>query len=126
MLPAARVDLERGLAPFVIVYDGQGKPLAGSGTLNGKLSAPPQGVFDFVRANGEERVTWQPERGVRIASVVRRSGAPAAGFVLAGRSLREVEEREANLRRMGALALVGALGATLVATALAEAMFGSE
>lgn len=126
VLPATKVELGIGLLPFVIVYDGQGRPVAGSGTLHGQLAAPPQGVFDFVRTNGEERVTWQPERGVRIASVVRRSAAPAAGFVLAGRSLREVEEREANLRRMCALALVLTLGASLVVVGGVEAIFGGQ
>ena len=28
------------------------------------------GVFDTVRARGEDRVTWQPENGVRNATVV--------------------------------------------------------
>jgi hypothetical protein len=126
VLPTVKVQIESGLAPFVIVYDGQGHPMAGSGTLRGQLAAPPQGVFDFVRANGEERVTWQPERGVRIASVVRRSGAPSAGFVLAGRLLREVEAREENLRNMCALALVAALGGSLLVTGLVEAMAGGR
>jgi hypothetical protein len=124
VLPAAKVEIERGLAPFVIVYDAQGQPVAGSGMLRGHLPAPPQGVFDFVRTNGEERVTWQPERGVRIASVVRRSAAPSAGFVLAGRSLREVEAREANLRNMCALALLAALGGSLLVAGLAEGLLG--
>jgi hypothetical protein len=126
VLPSAKVEIERGLAPFVIVYDGQGQAIAGSGTLRGRLAAPPPGVFGFVRANGEERVTWQPERGVRIASVVRRLTAPSAGFVLAGRSLREVETREANLRRMCALALVAALGGSLLVAALAERLLGKR
>jgi hypothetical protein len=126
VLPTASVDIERGLAPFVIIYDGQGQPIAGSGTLRGHLPVPPQGVFEFVRTNGEERVTWQPEREVRIASVVRRSTAPAAGFVLAGRSLREVEAREANLVRMCGLALVAALGGSLLVAALAEALLGTR
>jgi len=126
VLPPMKVDLAGGLAPFVILYDGQGKPVAGSGSFRGRLASPPQGVFDLVRVNGEERVTWQPERGVRIASVVRRSSSPAAAFVLAGRSLREVEEREADLRRMSALAFIGALGASFLVAALSEAVLGAR
>lgn len=126
VLPTANVEIERGLGPFVIVYDGQGQPIAGSGTLHGHLPVPPQGVFDFVRTNGEERVTWQPEREVRIASVVRRSTTPSAGFVLAGRSLREVEARESNLVRMCGLALVAALGGSLLVAGLAEALLGTR
>lgn len=52
VLPSAKVEIERGLGPFVIVYDGQGQPIAGSGTLRGHLPVPPQGVFEFVRTNG--------------------------------------------------------------------------
>ena len=125
VLPPARVELERGLAPFVVVYDAQGRPLAGSGTLRGRLPSPPAGVFEFVRANEEERVTLQPERGVRIAAVVRRASAPSAGFVLVGRSLREVEEREYRLRLICALALAAVLGGTLLVVALSEALLDS-
>ncbi len=45
-------------------------------------------------------MTWQPERRVRIATVVVRYEGRESGFVLAGRSLREVEER---VRRIGTL-----------------------
>ena len=126
VLPPAKVEIERGLAPFVIVYDGRGQPVAGSGMLRGQLPAPPQGVFEIVRTNGEDRVTWQPERGVRIASVVRRLTARSAGFVLAGRSLREIEAREANLRNMCALALIAALGGSLLVAGLAESRLGTR
>ena len=60
------------------------------------MPAPPPGVFDFVRSNRIERVTWQPQPGVRVASVITRvdiKGKPS-GFVLAGRSLRMVEKQE--------------------------------
>ena len=126
VLPQTRVDLERGLAPFVVVYDGQGQPLAGSGTLRGQLPSPPRGVFEFVRAHGEERVTLQPERGVRIASVVRRANASSAGYVLVGRSLREVEERESQLRLLCALALAAVLAGTLLVVVLSEALLGAR
>jgi hypothetical protein len=93
-LPAGQVDVAEGLAPFAIVYDADGKPLAGNGTLRGQLPSPPRGVFDFVKEHGEERVTWMPDRSVRLAAVVRRTTANGGGYVLAARSLREVERRE--------------------------------
>jgi hypothetical protein len=70
--PGPAVVIEASLATFVVVYAADGRPVAGSGLLHGRLPSPPGGVFDFVRANGGEEVTLQPERGVRIASVVRR------------------------------------------------------
>jgi hypothetical protein len=120
VIPPGNVRIESSLAPFVIAFDSAGRPLAGSGSLRGTVPAPPRGVFDFVRANGADRVTWQPDRGVRIAAVVARvSGSPAA-FVLAGRSLREVEEREAFARYAAAITWAAALGASLLVIGLGE------
>jgi hypothetical protein len=90
IVPAFTVPMESSLAPFVIAYDDAGRPVASSATLDGTTPTYPQGVLDYVRTHGEDRVTWQPRRGVRIASVVTRS---AHGFVVAGRNMREVEER---------------------------------
>jgi hypothetical protein len=123
-VPAGQVDMARSLAPFVIVYDDQGQPLASQAQLNGKTPVPPAGVFNFVRQHGEERVSWEPVLGsvrpVRIAAVVlrvKRPDGPAAEFVLAGRSLRQVEEREEKVSRMAGLAWIAMLGLIVVGTA---------
>jgi hypothetical protein len=106
------VDIGQSLAPFVVVFDASGHPLASSGQLDGAPPTPPKGVLDSAVANGSNRVTWQPRPGVRLATVtVPWSG----GTVMAGRSLREVERLEDQ-----ALALViAAWAATLGAVALA-------
>jgi hypothetical protein len=113
-LPAGSVDMARSLAPFVIVYDDQGRPLASQAVLEGKTPTPPSGVFDFVRTHGEERVSWQPvlgsAHGVRIAAVVMRVGGAHPGFVLAGRNMREVEAREGQVEQMAGLTWLGMLG----------------
>jgi len=108
------VDMARSLAPFVIVYDDEGRPVASQARLNGSIPAPPQGVFRYVREHGEERVSWQPGSGVRVAAVIERVGGAHPGFVLAGRSLREVEKREAQVRAMAGVAWLGILGLILV------------
>jgi hypothetical protein len=69
-LPAGQVDVNRSLASFVVVYDRSGQPTAASGLLNGDTPRPPQGVLDHAGQNGMNRVTWQPQQGARIASVV--------------------------------------------------------
>ena len=123
-VPATSVDMARSLSPFVIVYDDQGHPLASQAQLNGQIPAPPQGVFNNARQHGEARLSWQPvlgrERGVRIAAVVQRvqraDGTPG-GFVLAGRSLREVEARELQVSQMAGLTWIGMLGVILLGTA---------
>ncbi len=125
VIPAARVDAGRSLAPFVIVYDASGVPTAGNGTLNGRLPSPPAGVFQFVREHGEERVTWMPDRTVRFAAVVRLIPGNGGGFVLAARSLREVEGRERYTRvACAAMIVVLALG-SLALLAAGDAVFGA-
>jgi len=113
------VDMAQSLGPYLIVFDDGGHPIAASGTLDGKVPAPPAGVFTYVAAHGEERLTWQPRSGVRVAAVVvRYAGAASSGYVLAGRSLREVEQREDQLLALAALAWTVTMGATLVAATL--------
>jgi len=112
IVPERQVDMSTSLAPFVIVYDDAGRPIASSARLDGTSPSPPKGVFDFVRANREERVTWQPRPGVRIAAVAIRS---TNGFVVAGRNMREVEDRETLVLK---LAATGWLFANIALTAL--------
>jgi hypothetical protein len=142
-VPGASVDMARSLTPFLIVYDDQGHPLASQAQLDGQTPAPPQGVFDYVREHGEERVSWQPRlgttsnkdsksalnggitpqtgRGVRIAAVVQRiqlSNGSMGGFVLAGRNMREVEAREQQVSQMAGLTWIGMLGVIFAGTAI--------
>jgi hypothetical protein len=121
-VPAATVDIARSLAPFVIAYDDQGHPLASQAKLGGGIPVPPAGVFDYVRQHEEERVSWQPvlgrRGGVRIAAVVQRVSGAHPGFVLAGRSLREVEARIEDVEEMAGLTWLGMLTVILVGTAI--------
>lgn len=124
--PGGPVNVADSLAPFVMVFDAQGALLASSGQLHGAPPALPAGVLDYVKAHGEDRVTWQPEPGVRIASVVTAYTGASAGFVLAGRSLREVEKREDQAMGLAALAWAACLAATLAAVVLFEWVWGAK
>jgi hypothetical protein len=115
----APVDMARSLAPYLIVFDDSGHPLASSGTLDGQIPTPPAGVFQYVATHGEERLTWQPRPDVRVAAVVVRYTGAVSGYVLAGRSLREVERREDQMLTLATLAWTATIGATFVASALA-------
>jgi len=130
--------MARSLSPFVIVYNDQGQPLASQAVLDGQTPTPPMGVFDYVRQHGEERVSWQPvpgttsnkdeksvlnggmilqrSHGVRIAAVIQRVAGPTPGFVLAGRNMREVEAREAQVGQLALLTWIGMMGVILVGT----------
>lgn len=112
------VPIERSLAPWLAVFTSEGRVRATSGLLNGAPPSMPAGVFAFVRAHGEDRVTWQPQPGIRSALIVTQT--PQGAFVVAGRSLREVEKRESNLEmQVGAVWVLGALFCcVLVASAL--------
>ena len=51
-----------------------------------------------VRPAGEDRITWQTASGLRFATaIIHFNASTSSGFVLAGRSLREVESREGQL-----------------------------
>lgn len=116
-VPADQVDMAHSLAPFVIVYDDTGVPIASQAQLNGKAPAPPSGVFDHVRQHHDYRFSWQPVRGpdngVRMAAVVLRVEhltTGGAGFVLAGRSLVQVEAREAHVKQLAGIAWIAMMG----------------
>lgn len=115
-MPSGHVDIAHSLAPFLIAYDQTGKPIASQGTLDGSIPTPPKGVFDFALQNGEDRPTWTPRRGVRLATVVRRVGGAHPGFVLAGRSLDEVQQRIQHVWDMATFAWLLMLGMIFVGT----------
>jgi hypothetical protein len=91
------VDMAASLSPYVILYDLSGKPIIGSAALDHSYPTPPRGVFEYAKKHGEDRVTWQPKKGVRQAIVVRYHLGTNPAYVVAGRSLTEVESREAWL-----------------------------
>jgi hypothetical protein len=113
------LDISKSLYPYIIVYNEDGKAAGGTGTLNNKLPVPPPGVFAFTKTAGEDRITWQPEPGVRSAVVIRHFSGTQSGFVLVGRSLREIEKRGKNLEFYAGTAwivsLLGTLGAVVAA-----------
>ena len=125
LLPTAQVEMSSSLAPFFIIFDETGKVVASSGVLHGQLPSVPEGVLENARQNGENRVTWQPESGVRIASVIVPINGSTNGFVLAGRSLREVEDRVTKITQIAGAALVATWIATLAAVAFCELVFSA-
>ena len=103
------------LAPFFMIFDEQGNVLASSGYLRGQIPKLPTGVFEAVRRYGERRFTWVPEPAIRNAVVMIHFTGDRSGFFLAGRSLREVENRESQLALMAGAAWIGGLVGTFLA-----------
>jgi hypothetical protein len=123
VLPVNQVEISASLAPFMVIYTDAGQPLASSGLLHGAAPALPSGVFDYTRQNGEDRISWQPESGVRMAAVVVAYGGAQPGFVLAARSLREVERRESQVEQITLIAWLGTLAVSLAVVVVCEMLF---
>ncbi len=113
-----KVNFAESFAPFIVIYDAQGKVISSSGNMDGIVPTPPIGAL-YAALYGENRVTWQPRKDVRIAAVIVPSynTIPNGGtfennggkFILAGRNLREVEIREERLELMVAFGWIGSL-----------------
>jgi hypothetical protein len=125
-IPSSKVNVDKSLAPFMIIYDDKGNVLASSALLDGKTPALPSGVFESVRASGEARFTWQPQVGVRLASVVTRFSQRAKGFVLAGRNMREIEKREDQLLLQVEAGWLAAMVAVLLIPILVRFLKGGK
>jgi hypothetical protein len=123
VLPKTQVEMSKSLAPFIVLYDVSGKPTATSGTLNGQMPVYPKGALDSAKGTGENRVTWQPADNVRIASVVVPFNG---GFVMAGRNMREVENRESQTEMYAGITCLLAMIATLLVIALGELLLAEK
>jgi hypothetical protein len=119
-LQPATVNLAQSLAPFIQMYDDAGGVQFSSGILDGKPPVVLLGVLENARAKGENRVTWQPAPGVRIAAVVVRVPGNVGGYVLAGRSLAEVEARIANIQKLAEVTLLLVLVGLLAVVSFCE------
>jgi hypothetical protein len=93
VIPKNMIAIESSLAPYSMVYDAQENFVAGNGLLHGLPPQLPHGVLAEAGKRGAYTVTWQPEKGVRQALVIV---AYTHGYVVSGRSLREVEKRINN------------------------------
>lgn len=99
LIPSAGgTDIKTSLSAFAMIFDQDGKVLGSSAKLNNADPIPPKGVFDTAKKQGRSLITWEPEKGTRIATVIQsaKSGDKTV-FVLAGKNMREVEKRIAAL-----------------------------
>lgn len=106
-----KTDISKSLAPYLIIYDKENKPVAGTGVIDNKLPEMPEGLLQYARIHGEHSVTWQPRKDIRGAIVI----VPYKnGFVVVGKSLREVEIREKRTFKMSIIAGLITIITTLV------------
>ena len=129
-----QIDIAESLVPWIAVYDTSGNILESSAVLDGKPPVPPRGVFDITHwkdpivghhltaglpAN-ENRVSWQSPSGVRNAIVITHIEGNKGGYVVAGRNMREVENREGSLMQMIVLGWLATLIGTFLAAVIAR------
>jgi hypothetical protein len=88
-IPTEKVDITKSLNGFVMVYDSNKSLIATSGVVGNNQPVYPKGVLDNVAQKSEARVTWQPEKGLRFATVAIKYNG---GFIVAARSLSETEK----------------------------------
>jgi hypothetical protein len=134
-IPKESVYVNESLSPFVMIFDKNGKVLASNADIRNAAKTPPPGIFSFdadyrtsdivdlkkqlvEESNRSRKIfTWQPAEGIRIASVMVKY---KDGFVLSGRSLREVESRNRRIIQTVFVAWIVGLGATSAAFFLAS------
>jgi hypothetical protein len=116
-IPPIKVEISKSLANYIIIFDANGKIIGSSAVLDGKAPTLPPGVLDKTKSNGETRFTWQPRTGVRSAVVIDYFKGPTNGYVMVGRSLREIENREDNTQLIVFLAWIITMATSLAAAA---------
>jgi len=121
IIPTGNIDISKSVAPYLVIYDDKDNVLASNATLNNQTPKVPQGVLDYAKNNGQDRISWQPATGVRSAIIVTHfSNSKVSGSVLSGRSLREPEKRIDMLGTQVALAylvtMISTFGAVLIFT----------
>ena len=115
-----QVDLSQSAAPYLVIFDDTGKPVASSAILNGQIPVPPSGTFNAARSVTRDRFTWQPQSNVRSAATLIHYNNASSGFVLAGQSLKATEEHESDLLWITIAGWVAAMVTSFVAQFFVE------
>lgn len=112
------IDIASNLSPFIILYNASGKPTYSNALLDGKMPDLPGGLLDAANKKAEYRVTWQPNKAVRMAMVIKKINVTPVQFVAAGRSMRETERRIAAWQEMAFFGWTICIGIIVLTAAL--------
>jgi hypothetical protein len=102
IVPLVTVDLEKddNLYPFVMTFDINEKNIGSTARLNGQSPSIPGGILEEAKVHGYNQITWEPQVDIREAVVIKYYKQDKnEGYVLVGRSLREVDNRVEILAR---------------------------
>lgn len=113
------IDIAKSLSVFAMIINEEGQTVFSTARLQNSIPTLPSGVLAKTKNDGQIRFTWQPRDGVRSAVVITYyTGSHGSGYVLVGRSLREVEKREDSLLSEIILGWIVYLFATLILATL--------
>jgi hypothetical protein len=96
-VPAEITDISKSPGTFAMVFDKDKNLIASSAVMGIDEPAYPREVLDYVDKNGEDRVTWQPQKGLRFATIAVKAGDK---YIVAGRSLKETEKLIATIGKL--------------------------
>jgi hypothetical protein len=120
----ALVNLATSLDVTVGVFDAKGQALASTARLDNEVPHPPTAALTAAQSSGQNVVTWQPRLGVRQAAViVPFASSKGAGYVVAARSLRLIEQREDDALTIAALGWLLTLGCAAAAAVIASRLW---
>lgn len=91
---SSTVNIAQSLNTFIIIYNQNGNIIGSNARLNGQIPTIPASLLTQVKQSKEVRVTWQLESDVRDAIVIDGINDGVQGYVVVGRSIREVEKLE--------------------------------
>jgi hypothetical protein len=106
-IPAEIIDITKSLNTFVMVYDKDKNLIAASGMMGSIEPVYPKGVLSYVDKIGEERVTWQPQVGLRFATVAIKVDD---NYIIAASSLLETEKLIGIVGRLVSMAWLACIG----------------
>jgi hypothetical protein len=89
----SKVDMAKTVSPFVIIVDEDGIVVQANGILGEKTPVPDKKVLETAKKNGRSLVTWEPEKGIRLATVITHFEGANKGYAIAARSLVEIDKR---------------------------------
>lgn len=92
VVPTIKTDLRTDSTIFVTITDANQHVLASNANLDGQSSLPPVGTFDFTKAHGTDRFSWEPTGGVRLATRMLTYGKDG-NYIITGQSLSQAERR---------------------------------
>lgn len=104
IIPQQETDLRDNAGVFLIITDNNQKVLGSSAVLDDEAPLPPRGVFVHTRENGRDSFTWEPKTGVRYATQMLKFDQNGGGYIIAGKSLKSVEDRVSKYNLIAFLA----------------------